>query len=807
MRINKLEIFSKIKSIIIEYKFFILFLVIAFWTLPLTTFLPTPGLDSSWVLGLNLAFLNHFPFGTSVVFPYGVLGFLGNPLLLNHNLWKISILFAIFTRFLFISSLYLILKNCSARWYHYIFFIPLLLFILPLIAPYWALLISISIILYLILIQNELAGMVYFYLIAIGILLAIDSLIKFDMLFNSVYLILGFCIINFIQKRDLRQSVVLVSSYIVSFLALWLIAQQHVSTILAYLIGGFELTKGYTEAMAIPGPFWQVCIGLISIILLLTIGIYFLIRKCKNGLLFLVLNLVILFSAFKSGFVRHDDHILEFLWVFILFFGIALIIVMNESKNSGDRGFIHIMIVVVIAVIIGTLIVLTYITAPWVLQSNIAYQVSSHELTFQLLSNQTYFDTMVAQQKEKIRSDYSVNDSLVNSIGNHSVDIFPWDIALCWAYDLNWTPRPVFQSYAAYTTYLDTINSQHFIDPENSPEKVFYTYTSIDGRYPLFDEPKTFRTILNNFSYAGESGTSILLNRSMNSIENKEVAIGSATSNMGEPIIIPTYEGEILGNITIKYSMQGNILKTVYKPAPVYIRFQLKNGFVSPRYRLIPGTASNGLFLSQYVSDTDTLAWIFQGHVINDIASIIIETDRPGDYQNDIYVQFVAIPHTVTPASSDLSYSQFYIKTGNPVGTSDQTSVSYAFKSIAGEIKPAIYEHAAIGGSQISVNDQLIPRNSSLNFGIALDSQTWFPDKGDGVEYQVYINSVTPENLIFSKYIDPKHNPDERKWNEYNVNLSHYAGQKVMLIFSTLPGPKNDTSWDWAWWGNPRIIN
>jgi hypothetical protein len=644
---------QKVKDVILQHKFFILFLGIAFWTLPSTIFLPNSGLDPSAVIGINLAWLNNYQFGTNIVFTYGMLGFLINPWILDYTLWKMSLLFSILTHFIFIFSLYLLLKKSSAKWYYYLLFTPILLFILPTMASYWALLISISIILYLILLEKIQSKIVFIYLIIVGFLLAVDSLIKFDMLWNSLYLLLGFYVLSFILKRDLRQGVILVGSYAGFFFAIWVISQQQFSSLIAYLIGGFELTKGYTAAMASSGPFWQVCIGLVSILLLSIIGLFFLIRKNKNGFLFLILNLVILFSAFKSGFVRHDGHILEFLCVFMLYFGILLVVMMNLSINFDKK--VSYIIIALIMVCLGLFIATTYITAPWVLHNNVVTQGSSHELTLHLLSNQTYFNTLADQQKEKIKKDYLVNATLIKSIDNSSIDIFPWDIALCWAYDLNWSPRPEFQSYSAYTAYLDTINSQHFSDPTNSPDKILYSYKSIDGRYPLFDEPKTFRTILNNYTYADESGGFILLNRSSEHTGNKDVDLGSTTVNMGSHVKIPTYSGEIFGNVTIKYSLLGNLLKTVYKPTPVYISFQLKNGFVSPRYRLIPDTAHDGLYLSQYVSDTDTLAWMFQGHQINNIDSIIIETDQPGEYSKDVGITFTGKPYPTTRMDNSLT--------------------------------------------------------------------------------------------------------------------------------------------------------
>ena len=632
---------SEIKKQIYEQKFLILFIVVSFWTLPLSTFLPGSGLDPSWTIGINLAYLNNLSFGTGIEFTYGVLGFLGNPLILDYHMWLLSFTFSVFTHFLFVFSIYLLLKKISARWYHYIIFIPVFLFAFPVISSSWFLLVSLSIFLFLILIQNEISKGNYYYLAAIGFLLAVVSLIKFDMLWNSLYLLLGFCCINFIQKRDIRQIITLLISYTLSFFMLWLISRQALPDIVAYVIGGYELTKGYSEAMAFIGPFWQVCLGIISLLFLLVVGIYLFISKRKEALIFFVLNGIILFSAFKSGFVRQDGHILEFLGIFIIFFGILLVFLTIGSLENTKKTLIFSILTIVF---IGLFIVSIHLVLPHTLQSNIVTNNAHAGTLFSLMVNQNLFNQTVFIQKEKIQQDYSLNTSILENISNYSVDILPWDIALCWAYDLNWTPRPVFQSYTAYTPYLDNLNSQHFIDGTRAPERILYSYNSIDGRYPLFDEPETFRTILEHYSYVGRSGSFILLSRTPYTSGDREVKLGSATFRMGEPVKVPAYDGEIFGNISVHYSIWGNIEKTLFKPDPLYIRFISKTGLISKKYRFIPDTASDGLLLSQYVSNTDIFTRIFQGHMINDIQSIIIETDHPEEYSNDIGITFIGKP-------------------------------------------------------------------------------------------------------------------------------------------------------------------
>jgi len=126
---------------------------------------------------------------------------------------------------------------------------------------------------------------------------------------------------------------------------------------------------------------------------------------------------------------------------------------------------------------------------------------------------------------------------------------------------------------------------------------------------------------------------------------------------------------------------------------------------------------------------------------------------------------------------------------------------------IAGENKYILFEHPLVQNkSMISFEDVPITTKSVLYFDIALDPRVWSPEKGDGVLYQVYVNNLTPENLIFSRYIDPKHNVTEQRWNSHQVDLSPYSGNTTRLIFSTSPGPANDGTYDWAWWGDPRIV-
>lgn len=137
---------------------------------------------------------------------------------------------------------------------------------------------------------------------------------------------------------------------------------------------------------------------------------------------------------------------------------------------------------------------------------------------------------------------------------------------------------------------------------------------------------------------------------------------------------------------------------------------------------------------------------------------------------------------------------------------SQQHSITGAGK-INDEIKFIIHEHPLPSDKALIEFENIpIPKNATLRFSIALDPQVWSPDKGDGVLFEIYIKENESKQQIFSKYIDPKNNPEERKWNDSEVDLSNYADKNVTIIFSTSSGPNNDSNYDWAWWGNPVIV-
>lgn len=110
-------------------------------------------------------------------------------------------------------------------------------------------------------------------------------------------------------------------------------------------------------------------------------------------------------------------------------------------------------------------------------------------------------------------------------------------------------------------------------------------------------------------------------------------------------------------------------------------------------------------------------------------------------------------------------------------------------------------------------NRARIPSSTSLLFGYGMMEEAW-ERSGDGVQFDLYLEDESgKKKSLFSKYIDPKHRKDDRRWFDVKVNLSPYSGQEVTIIFETkgsyqieLPFKREpDTESDFAVLSNPRI--
>lgn len=118
------------------------------------------------------------------------------------------------------------------------------------------------------------------------------------------------------------------------------------------------------------------------------------------------------------------------------------------------------------------------------------------------------------------------------------------------------------------------------------------------------------------------------------------------------------------------------------------------------------------------------------------------------------------------------------------------------------DFHPMLFAHPP---SQIIYTVQ-VPANARLDFSLALSPEVWKLGNGDGVQFDIYVSNDRVRQNVFSQYIDPKNVPADRRWYDSEVDISPWAGETVTVTFSTGCGPNDDCRYDWAGWGQPRIV-
>jgi hypothetical protein len=220
---------------------------------------------------------------------------------------------------------------------------------------------------------------------------------------------------------------------------------------------------------------------------------------------------------------------------------------------------------------------------------------------------------------------------LDKEVGRASVDLFSFNQGVLFSQGMNWQPRPVFQSYSAYTPFLLEKN-RDFFRGDNAPEYVVFVSPALDGRLfsqedsqALFEILRRYRVV--SIDQSRDIDRALLLFKRDRSAATREptpekvllqrtVKLQEFTSD-GAP---PPEELVELGplpaeyqslSITLHYSGWGLIRAMFYQPPTVWIRLWC-SGEKEPRLRrLVPGTASQSFLINPFVDKPADLKSLF----------------------------------------------------------------------------------------------------------------------------------------------------------------------------------------------------
>jgi hypothetical protein len=478
--------------------------------------LPTAGLDNSWQAGLNLAREHGLRFGTDVLFTYGPWGFLDSPRAVSRVNLLAGTAFSICAVACGWLAFYGALRRRTSDR-------------VAAVAAAWlvALAAASTTPSSILLIAATLAAIEYvgsgtaqrhgWVPAAVAGCAAFLIQVKFSE--GLVLALVAAACVLFAPRRPVRRAAEVAAGFVVVTVLAWLLAGQHLGDLPRWLRGSWQVAEGYTDAMS--QEIKPNVGGYLLMIAVILVVLGYLVRmvrahRPKPTAGVLVIAALILYLGFREGFNRHDGSHQRY------FFAFALPVLAWFLAQAGSR-----------ALRAGVLVAAVLLSAASWLPPEPRVALGKWSTQLQLLVDDGFRNDKLAAAKAVARGRYALSPQLQAAATGHPVTVDPTEINLAWAYDLDWRPAVIFQSYSAYSAPLDQRNAD-FLAGAGPDHEILRAAGTIDGRNWLWDPPRYVLTELCDYRAVMNDPKWLVLRRSVHrcsaprELSRQPVAAGQA---------------------------------------------------------------------------------------------------------------------------------------------------------------------------------------------------------------------------------------------------------------------------------------
>jgi hypothetical protein len=220
-----------------------------------------------------------------------------------------------------------------------------------------------------------------------------------------------------------------------------------------------------------------------------------------------------------------------------------------------------------------------------------------------------------------LKAEASIRDAYAVPPLNGTVDIYEVDQSFLLASKNEWNPRPIIQSYSAYTPYLAKLNEQH-LRGANAPNWLLIDLQTIDDRLPSLDDGSSWPALVDNYAFVSYNGQFVLMRRNQVTRQNSSYDnVYEKSYKTGSTVTLPDTDGLMFAEVDLNPTIAGKVLIALFNPPQLHIVLGLANG-KTKTYRVVSEMMKTEFLLSPLVSDTNEFASLMTG------SSNVLEEDR-----------------------------------------------------------------------------------------------------------------------------------------------------------------------------------
>lgn len=421
--------------------------------------------------------------------------------------------------------------------------------------------------------------------------MAILSLVKGSLLVASVFVLGCAAVLSGLNGRW-RAAAGWVVLYLLALPLAWALAGQPVAGLPRFLASSIEIIRGYSNAMAVVGAV-QLPVAFVALAFLVLIGnARNLLSEGTAGLVMLGGASGLLFLAFKAGYVRNDaPHVIiaagmlpVVAWILLLFRGGTLPALALAVALIG-----HWMLGVVVT---------SRPTASMLLDVPARMAEAAGGAIRRIL------------EPDALRVAYEARLAALRGATEMppltgTADIYSHGQSGLLARQMDWSPRPILQSYSAYTPLLARLNRDHLLGTR-APRNVLMAIEPIDRRLAALEDGLSWPVLLSHYRIRSLQGELAWLERREETAAPPQpgASVLSGRFRLGEPIALPTDQGPLWARIRLQPSLAGQVAGLAFRGPLLAITFEMADGRQVVR-RFVPGPASEGFLVSPLVGTTE----------------------------------------------------------------------------------------------------------------------------------------------------------------------------------------------------------
>jgi hypothetical protein len=500
------------------------------------------------------------------------------------------------------------------------------------------------------------------------------------------------------------------------------------------------------------------------------------------------------FLAFKAGFVRQHSHPV----IFLSFVAVAPFLLSASGETLARTRLDRLRNLL----LLGTRVAVVVLAAMTFTEARMAERMLELFVNMPPAVAENNLDTLLDLDSQRRRivgasrivRRRSAMPQVVALVGQEPIDLLGDSQGVLFANGLNWAPRPVFQSYVAYTPGLLRANADYLEGPR-APPFLLLGGSGIDQHLPNMEDTLALQVTSRDYRFVLEERGHLLLER------DPAPAEGRAAREVQIDTEIPFEEWIEIGGtpgsahllqLEIERTPKAALLEFALRPPPLYLDIEDSRGREFT-FRIIPAMMEAGVFVQPFpIGMREWGEWFTNGDAAR-VQRVRLSLGQDGSaggcYRPVARLRLIRADDLVPRRPSSAADARMLLTEPDEVGT----VLPCRTADVAGEQVLVVHAPAELvyqveaGSYQVRARYGLLPAAEGCS---------------GAVRFSVVRISDGEKKMLVRRLLEPPVNESDRGVHELELVVTAAGTSQIVLRTRSLSG----AGCEGAWWDAVEVL-